>query len=525
VFLVSYRPEIHSGDYHFCFDTVNGTEQIGYIRPIWLEQSEETLPSITDWTTCIRLPIKEDKRGDRLKRNFDDIHARLLLFLNRLRQIEIVRQKNNNETDIRIFTRIDHADGQIIELQKRTTTSESIDKSFWLVVKTVVQVPPNVKMQLSDVKGDVESTTIAIAYPLDAIHESSSFATLPSQPLFAYLPLRSYGFRFILQGDFEIPATRQEVLRDNVWNEWLKKEMIKLLPLAYDLFKNLPNLLTSCSLDVQKHIGSLNIIETLKYFIKMIPTRNEIDPYFNSFIDKTIQGLMGFIQLPIIHDENNQTIQWVSPTQCVIIRDSFIRQIFTPELLLSHFKSFYLNEQFVNECDENILIKLGCRKLDFSNILKLIKTLYTQNEQEHSTKTTTIEQSLVLLFIDFAIKYFLFLVAQWFLCIDYSLQQERDKPGFNIDNNEQDQMTTIDQLKQMKIIPLKQQSKLVSIEEMKERAILFPLDKSVPYKKHLKLVLEDLPTIDERLMEYIEKKYPRRLESIKHLLEDLGKFF
>ncbi|CAF1654090.1 unnamed protein product, partial [Didymodactylos carnosus] len=92
VFMVSHRPEIHSGPYHFCFDTVNGTEQIGYIRPIWLEEYDEILSSTNEWTTCIRL---------------DDIHARLLLFLNRLRQIEIVRQQGVNETNNRIFTRID----------------------------------------------------------------------------------------------------------------------------------------------------------------------------------------------------------------------------------------------------------------------------------------------------------------------------------------------------------------------------------------------------------------------------------
>ncbi|CAF1279749.1 unnamed protein product [Adineta steineri] len=504
VFMVSHRPEIHSGDYHFCFDTDLGKEQIGYIRPIWLEQSEELLPSTSDWTTCIRLPIKMEERGFGLKRNFDDIHARLLLFLNRLRQIEIVREKDNHEINTRIFTRIDHANGQIIELQERTTTSENILRSFWLVVKTTSEIPLNIKRQLNDVKGDIQSTIIAIAYPLDAIHESSSYAILPSQPLFAYLPLRSYGFRFILQGDFEIPATRQEVLRDNIWNEWLKKEMIQLLPTAYDLFKNLPKLLTTCSIDVQKHIGLLDSMETLKYFIKMLPTQNDLDPYFNSFIDKAIKGLMGCIQLPIISEKDQDNIQWVSPTQCVFVRDSFIRQIFTSDLLLSHFNNYYLNEQFVNECDENILIKLGCRRLDFSTILKLIKTLYTQNDQEYSTKTTTIEQ-----------------IAQWFLCIDYSFQQERDQPDFNYNDNDQNEITTMDQLKQMKIIPLQQQTRLVSIEEMKDKAIFFPLDKSTEFAKYLKLVAEGLPTIDERLMEYIEKKYPRRLNSIKDLLKKL----
>ena len=69
---------------------------------------------------------------------------------------------------------------------------------------------------------------------------------------------------------------------------------------------------------------------------------------------------------------------------------------------------------------------------------------------------------------------------------------------------------------------MKDQTRLVSIDEFHQRAILFPLDKSATFEKHLKLVLEDLPTIDEKLLEYIEKKYPRRLESIKRLLKDLG---
>lgn len=117
------------------------------------------------------------------------------------------------------------------------------------------------------------------------------------------------------------------------------------------------------------------------------------------------------------------------------------------------------------------------------------------------------------------------LVAQWIVCIDYSLQQERDQPGLNFDDHDHHEITTMDQLKQMKIFPLKNQIQLVSIEEFQQRAILFPLDKSTQYSKHLKIVLEDLPTLDERLLEYIEKKHPQRLESVKRLLKDLGNRF
>lgn len=143
--MVSHRPEIHSGLYHFCFDTVNGTKQIGYICPIWMEQYDEVLPSIHEWTTCIRLPLKEQERGEQLKRSFDDIHARLLLFLRRLRKIEIIRPKGK-EIDTQTFTRIDHAQGQIIELLKTSTTLNKLTRSLWLVIKEVIHVPDDVKV-------------------------------------------------------------------------------------------------------------------------------------------------------------------------------------------------------------------------------------------------------------------------------------------------------------------------------------------------------------------------------------------
>lgn len=147
VFMVSHKPEIHSRNYHLRFDTADGTEQIGYIRPIWLDQYEEILPNPEEWTTCIRLPIKKETQRDRLQQNFDDIQAKLLLFLNNLRQIEIINQQdissiNNNK---RIFTRIDHADGQIIELQEKTL-DKSLITNFWLVTKKVIRVPDDIKV-------------------------------------------------------------------------------------------------------------------------------------------------------------------------------------------------------------------------------------------------------------------------------------------------------------------------------------------------------------------------------------------
>ena len=147
VFMVSHRPEIHSGNYHLRFDTVNGTKQIGYVRPIWVDQYEEVLPNPDEWATCIRLPIKQEALADQLQRNFKDIQARLLLFLNRLRQIEIIHQQDVSSitNSTRVFTRIDHAEGKIIELQEKASNG-TVTSNLWLVVKKVIPVPAKIKV-------------------------------------------------------------------------------------------------------------------------------------------------------------------------------------------------------------------------------------------------------------------------------------------------------------------------------------------------------------------------------------------
>ena len=59
---------------------------------------------------------------------------------------------------------------------------------------------------------------------------------LPPQNVFAYLPLRSYGFRFIIQGDFEVPSSREDVDSDNSWNQWLREEIPRLFIDALSVF-------------------------------------------------------------------------------------------------------------------------------------------------------------------------------------------------------------------------------------------------------------------------------------------------
>ncbi len=116
------------------------------------------------------------------------------------------------------------------------------------------------------------------------------------------------------------------------------------------------------------------------------------------------------------------------------------------------------------------------------------------------------------------------LVAQWLLCIDYILQQQQENEQSRSDHNERIETTTISELKQLKIIPLSGHTRLISINEYNDGVILFPLSKTAQYNKPFKIILDDLPRLDERLLEYIEEKFPRRYQSIECLLKKLGKY-
>jgi hypothetical protein len=47
-------------------------------------------------------------------------------------------------------------------------------------------------------------------------------ASLQSLEVFAFLPLRSYGFRFLVQADWIVPSAREAVDHSSEWNDWLR---------------------------------------------------------------------------------------------------------------------------------------------------------------------------------------------------------------------------------------------------------------------------------------------------------------
>ena len=134
-------------------------------------------------------------------------------------------------------------------------------KQKWLVVRESLKVPAT----LRPLDAQVESTDLCVAFPVDETTLCSR-KSLPKMDVFAYLPLRSFGFTFIIQADFVVPASRQDVTQDSDWNQWIVKQIPQLFIKSIGLFK--------------QHPEFENKIVALKAYMRFIPLEEEIVGFF-----------------------------------------------------------------------------------------------------------------------------------------------------------------------------------------------------------------------------------------------------
>lgn len=234
---VTKRPEIHSRNFHFAFHAPDCSSEernvgLGYIIP-W------PLPTPEGWNakngTMVVLPIEEDDaslsaRGDlrqQLKQQLQDIQPSLLLFLNKLKRIEMreedaPQQRLCREMSKKIIKRQgdDHKSmAHVVELDDALTRAQMTTRQTtqWLVVERTFR-----KEMYQSSRPDIGHTKLSIAIPLVFLRDGQ----VPElRDVHAFLPLRSYGFRFILQGDFDVPSSREAVDATSAWNHWLSERV------------------------------------------------------------------------------------------------------------------------------------------------------------------------------------------------------------------------------------------------------------------------------------------------------------
>jgi hypothetical protein len=208
VFAVTDAPEVHSRAFHFRFarDT--------FVVPEWIAECDVAAHCVGGGAnTTFRLPLTHEfRRGAKLQWltvQLANIQPMLLLFLQQLR---ILRVRVPGEP-LREMHRVDSPGSRVVELRLLVDGAVRSTERFFVLRRTV---HPPAHLTRNDVA--VPRTDVALAFRV--VGQGAGTAALSVCEMFAFLPLRTFGLRFVVQADFMLTTSREE-LAASVWNDFL----------------------------------------------------------------------------------------------------------------------------------------------------------------------------------------------------------------------------------------------------------------------------------------------------------------
>ena len=335
VFMITDEPHVYSNGFQFKFKYDPETP-ITIIIPEWVDQ----VPKCVDLgQTNIVLPLKDEAKRDIAK--LSRIDPGLLLFLRKLRTIDVEDTVENRQETI-----------ERNDVQGKVEIIHSGGKDIWRIVKNhqPIGVPKHVK---EEKRRDVLETEVVLAFPLKS--DGSSPDTSTPQRVFAYLPIRSYGFKFIIQADFLMPPSREDVYKDNSWNAWLRDNIASVFLTAVEGFKQ---------------------DETLKKtYYNYIPLSDEITDLFFHPVAEQIHTALRDASCIMTESGN-----WAKPARVLIADDKVRKLISNDELQVFFSGSEYISSAI--EAEPEILSALEVQTFRLDHLLQCIQQ--TEWLKEHN---------------------------------------------------------------------------------------------------------------------------------------------
>jgi hypothetical protein len=172
---------ISSSAFTFKFDR---TKFLGMVTPVWEEFPEATQPG----HTSIYLKLSNGYEEDTLMKELLAFDINILIFLRHIREISIrVSCGDDLACETRLWkTESQQASDRVVILHARETTSRYLIRTH-----TIKDLPKELK------RLNWSQTKILLAFPITGFTEQPR---LESQSVYAFLPIRDYGFKV---GDHE----------------------------------------------------------------------------------------------------------------------------------------------------------------------------------------------------------------------------------------------------------------------------------------------------------------------------------
>jgi hypothetical protein len=329
VFTVSDAPEIHSNGYHFRFNRTEVDNLLGYVVPQWWEPRETV---IKDATTII-LPAKKGYTFS--EATLEDLDSTLLLFLSKVRELELCQNGR-----ITTFKRHDEAGfSHLVSAPVRAGGQIEGEEMHFVRVSDVIPMHG----AEDDKRPNVETSEVVLAFPVAPNGVASPQAT---SQVFAFLPIRRVGFKFAIQADFILSASREDIHTDRSWNKRLRDSIAKVFVRAINEFKKTGELAFS--------------------YLEFLPNDSEVvEPFFKPVISQIIAQLSETQCLPSASGD------WKIPRELRFDNLGF-EKLFPSQAAQELFGFDYVDNRVA--VNKDILRRLGAKTIthvDFVNVFKL----------------------------------------------------------------------------------------------------------------------------------------------------------
>ncbi|OAG39035.1 hypothetical protein AYO21_06755 [Fonsecaea monophora] len=326
VFKIADVVSIASGCYSFKFDRTK--TNLGMITPECDTFPVEPLPGFTSVLLELRGRRGQTKLVDEteLVDEMRSMDPRCLMFLRNLKEIHIAASpldKPKWETTL----------GRSDDQARQATTLSYGDKSMTYLVRRHIVTP----LPYEQKRRGRDESAILLAFPYIDAQETK----LEPQQVYAFLPIRDYGFKFLIHADFLLIANRGDIDSSSQWNTALREAM-----------------LAAFLEDIQYFQGTAFRYTWPRY----LPDYSYRFDFFRNFRTRLAKELP---EKPILESEDGQLR---SPNTVRYVPKHFRDGSNIPLILIDATKSKYLSHKY-SESDSKRLMDIGVTTLSDKEFL------------------------------------------------------------------------------------------------------------------------------------------------------------
>jgi len=329
VFAVSDRPEVHSNDFHFGFD-IAVDDLLGYVVPIWIDGHTQQNG------TKIVLPIKHGRAFT--SSTLSELSAELLLFLRKLRRLEV-----QDATAQSVVLAIRTDEGQRITLSSTKRALSGCAQTHSSARYLRVEHPVSMADLIEAKRPDIAETSLILAFPLNEDGTASCEAT---HSVFAFLPIRNVGLNFVVQADFLLNSSREDIHKDLPWNVRLR------------------DAIAATFVDAIPHLTGDETLE--RTWFEYVPDVFDIaDDFFQEAAGQIVQ------RLSETRCVRGRSGAWCLPSQ-ILFADAEFQALFPNEDLQRALQREYPAANFTMSARQ-VLVRLGSQSSALSHIIALLR--------------------------------------------------------------------------------------------------------------------------------------------------------